>query len=119
MAQAVQFFESGEESSWVLTTDQAAYVLGLTADGRLQHRYWGERLPYHTDYPGLGERKASYAVEGHILPSDEYPAWGGFLYTEPCLKATFADSVRDLVLVYSHHHQEIGQEGPPCTGDHA
>lgn len=113
MAQAVQFFESGEESSWVLTTDQAAYVLGLTADGRLQHRYWGERLPYHTDYPGLGERKASYAVEGHVLPSDEYPAWGGFLYTEPCLKVTFADGVRDLVLVYSHHSQEVGQEGLP------
>ncbi len=95
-----------------LTNTQAVFTWLFTIVF-CQHRYWGERLPHHTDYHGLGERKANYAVEGHILPSNEYPAWGGFLYTEPCLKVTFADSVRDLVLVYSQHHQEIGQEGLP------
>lgn len=112
MVQVVQFFEA-KEKCWVLTTDRTAYVLGLTANGRLEHRYWGERLPHPADYPGPGERKASYAVESQMLPFDEYPAWGGFLYKEPCLKVTFADGVRDLALVYSHQRQEIGQEGLP------
>jgi alpha-galactosidase len=111
--QAVQFFESEEEKCWILTTDRTAYVLGIAANGRLQHRYWGERLPYPSDYPGRGKFEASYAVDGWMLPSDEYPGWGGFLYTEPCLKVTFADGVRDVVLVYSHQRQETSPEGLP------
>src|SRR5207302_10706686 len=29
------------------------------------------------------------------------------------LKVTFSDDVRDLVLAYRHHRQEVGQEGLP------
>ncbi len=108
--QAVQFFEP--EKCWVLTTHRTAYVLGVDSNGRLQHFYWGDRLPYPTDYPGLG-RRSNYALEGGTISTEEYPAWGGFLYTEPCIKATFADGVRDVVLVYSAQRQESGPDGLP------
>ena len=109
--QAVQFFE--EEKCWVLSTYRTAYVFGLSSNGRLQHLYWGELLPYTTDYPGLGRPLSSVALKGGTLTGEEYPAWGGFLYTEPCLKVTFADGVRDLVLSYSGQRQETGLDGLP------
>ena len=37
------------------------------------------------------------------MASEEYPGWGGMRFTEPCLKVTFADGVRDLVLKYVSH----------------
>lgn len=116
--QVIQFFEAAQaepkaEKSWLLTTRRTAYVMGLDENGRLQHLYWGERLPYITDYPGLGRPKTLYALEGNIVSSEEYPAWGGFLYTEPALKATFVDGVRDLALTYVRHREETGPEGLP------
>ena len=32
---------------------------------------------------------------------EEYPAYAGTKYTEPCLKTTFADGVRDTVLRFA------------------
>jgi len=37
------------------------------------------------------------------MANEEYPGWGGMRYTEPCLKVSFADGVRDLVLKYVSH----------------
>jgi alpha-galactosidase len=34
---------------------------------------------------------------------EEYPVYGGIKYTEPCLKATFHDGVRDIILVYQNY----------------
>ncbi len=108
--EAVQYLE--DKRAWLLTTRHTAYALGLNEGGQLLHLYWGDRLPYPADYPGLG-RPETYAVENGALRADEYPAWGGFMYSEPCLKATFADGVRDQVLVYARHRQETGPDGLP------
>lgn len=86
---------------WVLETRSTAYALGVTALGRVAHRYWGARLPYAADYPAPPESLgwASFNAPDNIVPA-EYPAWAGPSYVEPCLKLSFADGVRDTVLRY-------------------
>ena len=84
---------------WVLETQTTAYALGMNDAGRLSHRYWGIRLPYLEDYPSATNPGgwASFNGPAHLTP-EEYPAYGGLSYIDPCLKVTFADGVRDLVL---------------------
>ncbi len=84
---------------WTLETDRTAYALGVNEAGDLVHCYWGARLPHSDDYPPPPESKgwASFNAPRHLLP-EEYPAWAGANYIEPCLKLTFADGVRDAVL---------------------
>ncbi len=85
--------------AWVLETEQSAYAFGLNTRGRLVHRYWGKRLPYREDYPSAASAGgwASFNGSAHLTP-EEYPAYGGTSYIDPCLKVTFADGVRDTVL---------------------
>jgi alpha-galactosidase len=87
------------EQGWVLETRSTAYVVGMNNAGRLSHRYWGVRLPYVEDYPAAANPGgwASFNGPAH-LAQEEYPAYGGLSYIDPCLKVTFADGVRDLVL---------------------
>ncbi len=87
---------------WVLETDHTAYAFGINARGLLVHAYWGARLPFADDYPlppDAGDY-ASWSGPSHLLP-EEYPGHGGVKYTEPCLKTTFADGVRDTVLQFA------------------
>lgn len=109
--QAVRFFE--DEKCWILTTAHTAYALGVDSNGRLRHLYWGDHLPYPSDYPGIGRSLPRYDPNNRLLPTEEYPAWNGFLYTEPAIKATFADGVRNVVLVYSAQRQETDPFGLP------
>jgi alpha-galactosidase len=53
------------------------------------------------DYPAVaeGEIWASWSAAAHSM-QEEYPAYAGTKYTEPCLKTTFADGVRDTVLSF-------------------
>jgi len=88
-------------NAWVLETHSTAYALGINASGALVHRYWGPRLPYPADYPparDFGEWSSFYGRSEINL--EEYPAYGGASYREPCFKATFADRVRDTVLEF-------------------
>src|SRR5450432_1167477 len=84
---------------WLLETQTTAYALGFNEAGRLTHRYWGTRLPYPEDYPSASNPGgwASFNGPAHLTP-EEYPGYGGLSYVDPCLKVTFADGVRDLVL---------------------
>jgi alpha-galactosidase len=87
------------EQGWVLETRHTGYALGLNSAGRLVNRYWGVRLPYPDDYPAaadLGPWASFNAPEQRAR--EEYPAYAGASYVDPCLKATFADGVRDAVL---------------------
>jgi alpha-galactosidase len=84
---------------WVLETRSTAYAFGLNSLGLLVHRYWGARLPRLADYPPAGEAVgwASFNGPAQLLP-EEYPAPEGTKYLEPCLKVTFPDGVRDVLL---------------------
>jgi alpha-galactosidase len=98
------------EKNWVLETANTAYALGLNANGRLVHRYWGAKLPHLTDYPAPRDSMgwASFNGEGEIVP-EEYPGYAGATYLEPCLKVAFADGVRDVVLEFERH-EILGNE---------
>ena len=84
------------DQGWVLETRTTGYALGLNRDGVLTHRYWGARLPRVMDYPPPLDPPfwASFESPAQRTP-EEYPAHGGLKFVEPCLKATFADGVRD------------------------
>lgn len=84
---------------WILETQQTAYGFGVNGSGLLSHRYWGPRLPYLEDYPAALTPVAWASFNGSAqLTPEEYPAYGGLKYIDPCLKVTFADGVRDTVL---------------------
>ncbi len=88
-------------SGWVLETRETAYALGLNAGGVLTHRYWGAKLPRPDDYPPAMDSIgwASFNGPGEIVP-EEYPGYAGTKYIDPCLKITFPDGVRDVVLEF-------------------
>jgi len=87
------------DAGWILETAGVGYAFGLDGAGRLAHRYWGPRLHYPADYPPSPAPVAwaSFNGAGHLTP-EEYPGYGGLSYVDPCLKVTFADGVRDVVL---------------------
>ena len=87
------------EQGWVLETRNTGYALVVSGARRPLHRYWGVRLPYPEDYPVVSDARswASFNASAHRTP-EEYPTYAGASYIDPCLKATFADGVRDVVL---------------------
>lgn len=88
--------------TWILETKQTAYAFGLNRAGKLTHSWWGERFfaPDQAPAPSESEGWASFNGPDQTTPL-EYPAYAGMSYVEPCLKVTFADGVRDTVLVFS------------------
>lgn len=89
------------ENYWVLETASSAYAWGLNQAGYLVHCYWGKKLPNFSSYPAPSESEgwASFNGPTQVLP-EEYPAYGAMCYHEACLKITFADGVRDIVLKF-------------------
>ncbi|MBE0696035.1 MAG: alpha-galactosidase [Anaerolineaceae bacterium] len=87
------------KDGWVLETKNSGYALGVNASGLLTHRYWGVRLPNLDDYPPAINPNpwASFNNPEQLTP-EEYPAYAGMKFIDPCLKLTFADGVRDVVL---------------------
>ena len=86
------------QEHWILETANTGYAFGVSKTGLLAHSYWGERLPSAQDYPPPPACKSHpFNPEPH-LTREEYPGYGGIKYTDPCLKLTFADGVRDVVL---------------------
>lgn len=89
-------------SRWILETRQTAYAFGLNSAGLLTHHYWGKRLPRTADYPPAEDPTPGFAsTDGfdHFI-AEEFPGYAGTKYTDPCLKVSFADGVRDVVLAY-------------------
>lgn len=87
------------DRGWILETRTTAYALGLNDAGVLAHRYWGARLPYAEDYPAAPNPGGWVSFNGPSqLTPEEYPGYAGLTYIEPCLKVTFDDGVRDVVL---------------------
>lgn len=99
-AQSIHFDQS--RKLWFLSMRNTTYVLGINEVGELQHVYWGKSVPAE-DFASAHQAE-SYGFESREgMSPEEYPAWGGIRYTEPCLKVSFADGNRDLVLKYSSH----------------
>jgi alpha-galactosidase len=88
---------------WILETDHTFYVLGVNELSELQFVYWGKRILRDQDFQ-MAHTAEDYPFESReSMTAEEYPGWGGMRYTEPCLKVTLADGVRDLVLKYVSH----------------
>lgn len=84
-----------------METVNMAYVIGVSETENINNSYFGEKLPYITDYPeGKNELEWASFTRGEGRSRDEYMSWSGVRYTEPCLKTSFSDGVRDAVLKY-------------------
>jgi alpha-galactosidase len=92
---------------WIIETENTAYVLGISETNTINHIYFGERLPYHSDYPGgANEREWASFTGGEGRSKQEYMSWSGPKYSEPCLKATFHDHVREVDLRYKSYESK-------------
>lgn len=86
------------DQGWILETRTTGYALGLNQAGLLAHRYWGARLNCVEDYPAA-PNPAPWAFNNPAqLTPEEYPGYEDIKFIDPCLKVTFADGVRDVVL---------------------
>jgi alpha-galactosidase len=93
-----------EQKLWVLETDRTSCVLGVNERNELQNVFWGRKLLRDQDLTAAHSRPEHASFDSpETMTNGEYPGWGGRLYTEPCLKVTRADGVRDLVLKYVSH----------------
>jgi alpha-galactosidase len=101
------------DRGWVLETRATSYAFGLNQAGLLAHRYWGPRLPRIEDYPPAPDPWQFGALNNppNQLTPEEYPAYGGVNFVAPCLKVTFADGVRDLVLRFDSAEVRDGEQG--------
>ncbi|HEY5583066.1 MAG TPA: alpha-galactosidase [Ruminiclostridium sp.] len=90
-----------DKKLWILESKNTSYVIGLDEESNLQNVYWGTKLPYVNDYPTVDFKHGHSSFDAREgFTNLEYPAWGGLLYSEPCLKVTFSDNVRNLSLKY-------------------
>lgn len=104
---------SAGQPIWILNTANTAYVCGIDKYGMLQHVYWGPRLRADGDYGEPQPASPRFPHERNEgISQEEYPAWGDIKYCEPCLKATFADGVRAVVLQFK---QATINPDPPVT----
>jgi alpha-galactosidase len=98
-----------EKRAWNLATEQMSYVLGVSKDGNLLNFYWGAKLKGSLNYL-FHETSLAYPFESYTsLSNEEYPAWGGIRYSEPCLKVEFNDGVRDCLLQFKSYIIEDDQ----------
>jgi alpha-galactosidase len=95
---------------FLLHTPHSTYAMKVLPSGELIHLHWGARIERPEDFPA-GPISLQPVYEEKFQKNklnEEYPAWGGYLFNEPALKATFADHVRDVRLVYATHRIEQG-----------
>ncbi|HEX2864099.1 MAG TPA: hypothetical protein VHN99_05990, partial [Deinococcales bacterium] len=90
------------DRAWVLLTDRTAYALAVNPQGILTHTHWGAPLGQPGDYPPAETSRgwASFNNAQQVI-REEYPAFEGEKYTDPCLKLTYPDGVRDAVPRFS------------------
>ena len=86
---------------WILDTGSSSYVLGVNARGALVPVHWGGRVTSFDDFTAIpaSHGRSSFESPEDMTP-DEFPAFGGLRFVEPCLKATLAGGVRDVELKF-------------------
>ena len=82
------------------------YAFAVDDKGMLQAAYWGPRLSAGDVLAAHAPRELSSVDPAASIEAQEYPGWGGGLYTEPTLKLAWPDGVRDVVLHYVSHRIE-------------
>ena len=86
---------------WILDTGSSSYVVGVNSRGALVPVHWGGRATNFDDFTVI---PASNGLSSFESPEDmtpeEFPAFGGLRFVEPCLKATLPNGVRDVVLKF-------------------
>ena len=98
---------SPTQKAWFLDTSHTTYVVGVNENGELQSMYWGEKLTRDEDLAPAHSNPEWASFDSSATTTNlEYPGWGDRLYTEPSLKVTLADGVRDLVLKYDSQQIE-------------
>ena len=65
---------------------QVTYAFGVNANGALQSVYWGARLAPSDMLKAEAPRDLSGMDPANSITPQEYPGWGGPMYTEPALK---------------------------------
>ncbi len=93
-----------QQKMFVLTAGDVTYAVGVNEKGELQPVHFGGRMMRDGDFRAAHSVSgwASFDLAATTTPK-EYAGAGGGLFVEPCLKATFADGVRDVVLKYESH----------------
>ncbi|MEH7087138.1 glycoside hydrolase family 36 N-terminal domain-containing protein, partial [Neobacillus drentensis] len=95
---------------FAIQTNTTSYVFGRNEKESLQHLYWGASVDAEDCIPLLRTRfHSSFDMELE-REIEEYSFWGGLVYSEPSLKVTWHDGVRDLCMVYAGH-QITEQDG--------
>jgi alpha-galactosidase len=82
------------------------YAFGVDGSGMLQSVYWGPRLSPTDHLQAAVPHELSSVDSPASISAQEYPGWGGGLYSEPTLKLAYPDGVRDVVLHYVSHRIE-------------
>jgi alpha-galactosidase len=98
---AITYLE--KSSLFELRTDRSSYLFGINDKGGVQHVYWGEPVEAEEAAELLKGWQHSSFDANVERDMEEYGGWGGSHYSEPCLKATFHDGVRDLKLNYKSY----------------
>jgi alpha-galactosidase len=100
---AVQYLP--ERKVWVLQANETTYAMGVNERGELQSIYWGPRVTREADFrPAQSAAEVASFDLSTTTTAQEYPGWGAELYTEPALKATYANGNRDVVLHFVQQH---------------
>lgn len=105
---AILFYE--QLRLFAIHTPRSTYAIKILDSGEVIHLHWGGRIERAEDLPN-GPVTLRPVYEEKFQKNkinEEYPGWGGYLFDEPALKATFADHVRDVRLVYADHRIEEG-----------
>lgn len=84
------------------------YAFGVTEAGVLQSIYWGPRLAASDTFEARAPRRVASIDPTGSVSSQEYPGWGGGMYTEPTLKLSYLDGTRDVVLHYVSGRVDAG-----------
>ena len=81
------------------------YAFGVNSAGALQSVYWGPKLAAADKLTAVAAHDLSGIDPSGSITPQEYPGWGGSLYTEPALKLAYPDGVRDVVLTFVSGHR--------------
>jgi len=100
----VPVLQQEDRLRWLIRSGGMSYGLGVDAGGVLRNHHFGDDVARVEDLPGFEPDAApGSAFDSPDAVRAEYPAWSGLYYSEPCLKATFHDGVRDVRLRYETH----------------